>query len=84
MSFLRTVQTIKLVDDTLIVAASSIDLLCIGALKGSFTGNDFLGTNSVAVDIPTGYAYSFEYNERGYNNILVDASGTEIHIVLKF
>jgi hypothetical protein len=75
------VQTIVLANATQVVTGSSIDLINRGAATGSFTGN---AANCVPVDLPVSASYTFEYNKTGYSGILVDATGTEIHIVRKF
>lgn len=80
----RNVQTIKLTDDVIAVTACSIDLLNQGAAVGTFTGNSKFGRASQAVNLPVGGSFTFEYNADGYEDITIDATGTEIHIVLKF
>jgi hypothetical protein len=83
MSVIRDVQSIKLVNTSQLVSGASIDLINIGAVKGSFTCNSNYGKSSQAVDLPISATFTFEYNQWGYQDILVDATGTEIHIVIK-
>ena len=85
MAQIKQVFTIRLVNDILIVGGSSIDLLNVGAAVGSFTGNGrWNNLASEPVNIPANNgAYTFEEGQNGYENILVDATGTEIHISIK-
>jgi hypothetical protein len=85
MAQTKQVFTTRLVNDILVVNGSSIDLLNVGLAVGSFTGNArWNNMNSTPVDIPANNgAYTFEEGQNGYDGIIVDATGTEIHISIK-
>jgi hypothetical protein len=80
----KSVYTIKVVNTTFTAVGSSIDMLNVGLAKGSFTGNSAHNDiASVAVDLPVNGSYTLEYTQEGYAGILIDATGTEIHVVIK-
>jgi len=83
MALIRDVQSIKLVGVSQYVSGASIDLINIGGAAGSFTCNSNSGKNSVPVTLPVQATYTLEYNQWGYQDIFVDATGTEIHVVIK-
>ena len=76
----RWVETLKLINTKMLVTGGSIDMLNVGAATGSFTGS---ASGSVPVDIPVGDGYTLEYTNYAYDNILIDATGTEIHVAIK-
>jgi len=79
----RDTQSIVLTNDTLLVSGASIDLLNVGSAVGTITCNSNFGKTSQPVNLPVGGSYTFEYNQEGYSDILVDATGTAIHIIIK-
>lgn len=84
MGVIRDTYSVKLAGTSGFFSGASIDLINIGAVKGSFTCNSNYGKNSQAVDLPASATYTFEYNQWGYQDIFVDATGTEIHVVVKY
>lgn len=81
----RGLFTRKIVNATYTASGASIDIVNVGVAKGAVTGNArYNDTASEAVDVPISGSYTLEYNSGGYyKDILIDATGTELHLAIK-